>query len=55
VIVLEPALPVVWAVAGGVVIVWDGPERVKVVFIVWMEDSSGVIDGRVIKFCVVLR
>jgi hypothetical protein len=55
VIVREPALAVVRAVAGGVVIVWDGPERVKVVFLVWMEDSSGVIDKRVVKFCVVLR
>jgi hypothetical protein len=54
VIVCEPVLAEVIAVAGGVVIVGDGPERVKVVFIVRIEDSSGVIDRRVIEFCVVL-
>jgi hypothetical protein len=41
-------------VAGGVVIVRDSPERVKVVFIVRMEDRSCVIDRRVIEVCVVL-
>jgi hypothetical protein len=54
VIVCEPAVTVVFAVAGDVVVVGDGPERVKVVFIVRVEDSSSVIDRRVIKFCVVL-
>jgi hypothetical protein len=42
------------AVAGRVIVVRDSLERVKVVFIVQIEDSSGVIDRRVIKFCVVL-
>jgi hypothetical protein len=35
-------------------IIRDSPERVKVVFIVRVEDSSSVIDRRVIEFCVVL-
>jgi hypothetical protein len=55
VIVHEPAVAVVSAIVGGVVIVGDSPECVKVVFIMQVEDSSSVIDRRVIKFCVVLR
>jgi len=55
VIVREPVFAEVIAVAGGVVIVRDSPERVKVVFIVRMEDCSCVIDRRVIELCVVLR
>jgi hypothetical protein len=54
VIVCEPILTVVQAVAGGVVIVRNGPERVKMVFIVRMEDGGGVIDRRVVELCVVL-
>ena len=54
-IIREPVFAEVIAVAGGVVIVRDSPERVKVVFIVRMEDCSCVIDRRVIEFCVVLR
>jgi hypothetical protein len=54
VIVCEPVLAEVIAVAGGVVIVRDGPERVKVVFVMRMEDRGGVIDRRVIELCVVL-
>jgi hypothetical protein len=39
-IVCEPVLAVVLAVAGDVMIVRDSPEHVKVVFIVRMEDFS---------------
>jgi hypothetical protein len=55
VIICEPTFTVVRAVAGSVVIVRDGPERVKMVFVVRMEDSSSVIDRRVVKLSVVLR
>jgi hypothetical protein len=54
VIVQEPAVAVVSAVASSIMIIRDSPERVKVVFIVRVEDSSSVIDRRVIEFCVVL-
>jgi hypothetical protein len=54
VIIRELVLAEVIAIASGVVIVRDGLERVKVVFIVRIEDRSSVIDRRVIKFCVVL-
>jgi hypothetical protein len=43
------------AVAGGVVTIRDSPERVKMVFVVRIKDSGGVIDRRVIKLCVVLE
>jgi hypothetical protein len=42
------------AVAGRVIIVRDSLERVKVVFVMQIEDRSSVIDRRVIKLCVVL-
>jgi hypothetical protein len=54
VIICKPTFAVVRAVADGVVIIEDGLERIKVVFIVRVEDSSGVIDKRVVKLCVVL-
>jgi hypothetical protein len=54
VIVCELTFTVVRAVAGSVIIVRDGPERVKMVFVVRIEDSSSVIDRRVIKLSVVL-
>jgi hypothetical protein len=54
VVVCDLILTVVQAVAGGVVIVRNSPERVKMVFIVRIEDGSSVIDRRVVKLCVVL-
>jgi hypothetical protein len=54
VIVYELTFTVVWAVAGSIMIVRDSPERVKIVFVMRMEDSSGIIDRRVIKLSVVL-
>jgi hypothetical protein len=54
VIICELVLAEVVAVAGGVVIVRDSLERVKVVFIVQIENRSCVIDRRIIKFCIVL-
>jgi hypothetical protein len=55
VIVRKLVLAEVIAVAtGGVVIVGDGLERVKEVFIVRMEDRRSLTDRRVIEFCVVL-
>jgi hypothetical protein len=44
----------VQAVAGSVVVIRDSLEGVKIVFIVQIENSSSVIDRRVIKLCVVL-
>jgi hypothetical protein len=55
VIIRELVFVKVIAVAGSVIIVRDSLERVKVVFIVRIENCSCVIDRRVIKFCVVLR
>lgn len=54
-IIQESAVAVVGAVVCSVVIVRDSPERIKVVFIVRVEDSSSVIDKRFIEFCVVLE
>jgi hypothetical protein len=54
VIVRKLVLAEVIAVAGGVVIVGDGLERVKEVFIVRMEDRSSLTDRRVVEFCLVL-
>jgi hypothetical protein len=55
VVIREPTFAVVRTVTSGVVIIRDGPERVKVIFVVRMEDSSIVIDRRIIKLCVALR
>jgi hypothetical protein len=54
VIIYKLVLAEVVAVAGSVVIVRDSLERVKVVFIVRIENRSCVIDRRLIKFYVVL-
>lgn len=54
VVICEPVLAEAITVAGYVVIVRDGLERVKVVFIVWMEECSCIIDRRVVEFCIVL-
>jgi hypothetical protein len=54
VIVCKLILTVVQAVAGSVVIVRNSLERVKIVFIVRIENGGSVIDRRVIKLCVVL-
>jgi hypothetical protein len=40
--------------SGSVVIVRDGLERVKMVFVVRIEDSSSIIDGRVVRLGIVL-
>jgi hypothetical protein len=44
----------VQAVISSIVVIRDSLEGVKIVFIVQIEDSSSVIDRRVIKLCVVL-
>jgi hypothetical protein len=54
VIVYKLVLTEVITIAGRVINIRDSLERVKVVFIVQIENSSSVIDRRVIKFYVVL-
>jgi hypothetical protein len=44
----------VQAIAGSVVVIRNSLEGVKIVFVVQIENSSSVIDRRVIKLCVVL-
>ncbi|KAF1938776.1 hypothetical protein EJ02DRAFT_472978 [Clathrospora elynae] len=53
VVTCKPPFAVVRAVALGIVVVGDLPQGLKVVFKVRVENSSGIIDGCVIKLCVV--
>ncbi|KAF2023258.1 hypothetical protein EK21DRAFT_81346, partial [Setomelanomma holmii] len=55
VIVCKLSISVVEAVALSIVIIRNLLERLKVVFVVQIEDSSGVINRRFIKLNVVLR
>ncbi|KAF2827159.1 hypothetical protein CC86DRAFT_290024, partial [Ophiobolus disseminans] len=48
-----PAVAVVWPVLYAVVGIRHLLKSLKVVFIVRIEDCSGVIDRRIVKLCVV--
>ena len=54
VVIIKPAVAIVDAVTGGDIGVGHLPERCKVVLVVRVEDCSGVVNRRVIKFFVVL-
>ncbi|EDU47332.1 predicted protein [Pyrenophora tritici-repentis Pt-1C-BFP] len=53
-VIIKPAIAIVDAVAGGDIGVRHLLERRKVVFVVRVEDRSGIVNRRVIEFFVVL-
>jgi hypothetical protein len=50
----KPTSAIIRPILRLVMSIWYLPKRLEVVFIVWMEYCSSVIDRRVVKSCVVL-